>query len=58
MKIVIWVKEESLESLKTSIHQYNNSIPNQPPKFFTFNPGNEYLTVMIDYDTFVALQKF
>jgi hypothetical protein len=56
MKILIWVKEENLEKMKNWLWQKDHSILNKPPLWFTFNPGADYLTLLIDYDAYIALK--
>jgi len=56
MKILIWVKEENLAKLKNWMWQLDHSILRKPPLCFTFNPGSDYLTVLIDYDTYIAIK--
>jgi hypothetical protein len=56
MKILIWVKEENLEKIQNWIQQFNSSIHKTPPSWFSFNPGSNYLTVLIDYNTYIALK--
>lgn len=43
--------------MKNWMWQLDHSILNRPPEWFTHNPGNKYLNILVDYNTYIALKN-